>query len=510
MFDVAAARFQLRSVSLLTILTISGVFASAQTASPQPSPPPSSVNSETLSASFAEVVKRMGSAVVSIDTKGKTPEVAARAEAAPGASDDIMEFFRRQMPRRPSYSVGSGFFVDKSGHILTNYHVIEDAAKITVKLDSGEEYTAKVVGFDEETDVAVLKIDAARELPYVRLADSNKARVGDWVLAIGSPFGLNRSVTAGIISQTNRETPSTSVFQKFIQTDAAINRGNSGGPLVNMSGDVIGINSQIATSTGHYNGVGFALPSNEASYVFEQILKNGKVRRGFLGVGLETVKAEFASVYGLKEPKGAIVVELRDTQSAAGLAGLKVGDVIVEFNGHKVDGAQDLISRVSATSPENSVNVAYLRENATGLDRRTTAIRLGERPLRSNRAGEDDPRTRLPLEKTKEEIKPFGLTLVDLTSTLAATHKLEGQNGVLVKEINPESFIADVKLSNGVEALGEGDLIQRMNRIPVTDVKTFSAAVGKLKKGDAVVLHVVTYEVRTRNLQLKVVQFTVQ
>jgi serine protease Do len=419
-----------------------------------------------------------------------------------------MEFFRRQMPRRPAYSVGSGFIVDKSGHILTNYHVVEDAAKIMVKLDSGEEFAATVVGVDEETDVAVLKIEAGRDLPSVKLADSDKARVGDWVLAIGSPFGLNRSVTAGIISQTNRETPSTSVFQKFIQTDAAINRGNSGGPLVNMSGEVIGINSQIATSTGDYNGVGFALPSNEAAYIFEQILKSGKVRRGFLGVGLETVKAEFASVYGLKEPKGAIVVEIRE-QSAAGIAGLKAGDVIVEFNGQKVEGAQDLISKVSATSPENSVNISYLRENGAGLDRRTASIRLGERPLRSTRTGEESSRTRLPLER-KEEVKPFGLTLVELTPTLAATHKLEGQKGILVKEINPESYIADVKLSNGVDALGEGDLIQRLNRVAVTDTKSFADAVGKLKKGDAVVLHVLTYDVRNRSTQLKVVQFTVQ
>ena len=465
--------------------------------------------SESLSASFAEVVKKMGSSVVSIDTKGKAPEIASRGEAAPGDSDDIMEFFRRQMPRRPAYSVGSGFIVDKAGHILTNFHVVEDAAKITVKLDSGEEYSARVVGVDEETDVAVLKIDAARDLPFAKLADSNRARVGDWVLAIGSPFGLNRSVTAGIISQTNRETPSTSVFQKFIQTDAAINRGNSGGPLVNLSGEVIGINSQIATSTGDYNGVGFALPSNEAAYVFDQILKSGKVRRGYLGVGLETVKAEFASVYGLKEAKGAIIVDLKDPQSAAAVAGLKVGDVIVEFNGQKVDGAQDLIAKVSGTSPENSVNVSFLRENATGLDRKTAAIRLGERPLRTSRGGEETSRTRLPLDR-KEEAKPFGLTLVDLTPTLAATHKLEGQKGVLVKEINPESYIADVKLSNGVDALGEGDLIQRINRVPVIDVPSFAAAVGKLKKGDAVVLHVVTYDGRQKTLQLKVVQFTVQ
>jgi serine protease Do len=483
----------------------------AQVATSQGSPAPTYITPEKLSASFAEVAKKVGSAVVSIDTKGKAPDVTTRGEAAPGDPDDIMDFFRRQMPRRPSYSVGSGFFVDKTGHVLTNYHVVEDAAKITVKTDSGEEYPAQVIGTDEETDLAVLKVDVDREVPFVKLADSDKIRVGDWVLAIGSPFGLNRSVTAGIISQTNRETPSTSVFQRFIQTDAAINRGNSGGPLANMNGEVIGINSQIATSTGDYNGVGFALPSNEAAYVFDQIMKSGKVRRGYLGVGLETVKSEFASVYGLKEAKGAIVVELKDTKTGAGAAGLKVGDVIVEFNGQKIDGAPDLIAKVSAASPENSVNIAYLRENGTGLDRRSTVIRLGERPLRNDKKDEESSRTKLPLDKnSKEDIKPFGLTLVDLTPTLASTHKLDGQKGVLVKEINPESFIADVKLSNGVEALGEGDLIQRMNRVPVTDVKSFSEAVGKLKKGDAVVLHVLTYDVRQRVQQYKVVQFTVQ
>jgi serine protease Do len=393
---------------------------------------------------------------------------------------------------------------------MTNFHVVEDAAKISVKLDSGEEFIATIVGVDEETDVAVLKIDAGREVPFVRFADSNRARVGDWVLAIGSPFGLNRSVTAGIISQTNRETPATSVFQRFIQTDAAINRGNSGGPLVNMSGEVIGINSQIATSTGDYNGVGFALPSNEASYVFDQIIKSGKVRRGFLGVGLETVKTEFAAVYGLKEAKGAIVVEVPDPVSAAAAAGLKVGDVIVEFNGQKVESAQDLIGKVSSASPENSVNVSYLRENGTGLDRKTVAIRLGERPVKSQRPGDESSRTKLPLERAKEEPRPFGLTLVDLTPTLAATHRIEGQKGILVKEINPESYIADVKLSNGVDALGEGDLIQRFNRISVTDVKSFSAAVANLKRGDAVVLHVLSPDPRARGARLKVVQFTVQ
>ncbi|MEK7724263.1 MAG: trypsin-like peptidase domain-containing protein, partial [Acidobacteriota bacterium] len=253
---------------------------------------------ESMSISFAEVAKRVEPAVVNIDTKSKVPEEGLKSEK-PGNSntqDDILDYFRRQA-RRPSYSVGSGFIVDKSGYILTNDHVVDDAAKISVKLQNGEEYIAKVIGVDDQTDLAVLKIEAGKDLPSVKLGDSESTRVGDWVLAIGSPFGLAQTVTAGIISQTNRETPGGTVFQKFIQTDAAINRGNSGGPLVNMNGDVIGVNSQIATSTGDYNGIGFALPSNEVAYVYQQILANGKVRRGYLGVSLDSIKPEFGKVY---------------------------------------------------------------------------------------------------------------------------------------------------------------------------------------------------------------------
>ena len=268
--------------------------------------------------SFAEIAKKVEPAVVSIDSKSKIAQPVAKGTPAPGDSDDIMDFFRRQLPQRPVYAVGSGFIVDKSGYILTNQHVIDDAARITVKLDSGEEFTARVVGADDETDLAVLKIDAGRDLPFLKFGDSDKAEVGDWVLAIGSPFGLAKTVTAGIISQTHRETPYATAFQRFIQTDAAINRGNSGGPLVNMDGDVIGINSQIATSTGDYNGVGFALPAHEASYVFEQIVKNGKVRRGYLGANLESIKTEYAKVYGLKDAKGAIITDIRDKQEPGG------------------------------------------------------------------------------------------------------------------------------------------------------------------------------------------------
>ena len=238
------------------------------------------VSPAQLSATFAEVAKKVEPAVVNIETKGRVAEPSAKSDTTtPADPDDIMDFFRRQLPRRPIYAVGSGFIVDKGGLIITNNHVIEGAARITVKLDTDEEYPATVVGADDLSDLAVLKIEAGKELPFVKLGNSDTAQVGDWVLALGSPFGLSKSVTAGIISQTQRETPGGSPFQKFIQTDAAINKGNSGGPLVNMNGEVIGINSQIATSTGDSNGVGFAFPANEAAQVYKQLVANGMLER---------------------------------------------------------------------------------------------------------------------------------------------------------------------------------------------------------------------------------------
>ena len=260
---------------LLALLAMPIPAAFGQTAPPENAAKPVVISPEQLSLSFASVAKMVEPAVVNIDTKGKVPDFTTKGEAKPGDPDDVLEFFKRQLPRRPSYSIGSGFIVDKRGYILTNKHVIEDSVRITVRLDSGEELPAKVIGEDELTDLAVIKVEAGKDLPFVKLGDSARSEVGDWVLAIGSPFGLSRSVTAGIISQMNRETPSTNLFQRFIQTDAAINRGNSGGPLVNMKGEVIGINSQIATSNGDSNGVGFAFPSNEAGVIFDQLVKTG-------------------------------------------------------------------------------------------------------------------------------------------------------------------------------------------------------------------------------------------
>lgn len=461
---------------------------------------------EKISNSFAAITRKVEPAVVSIHTKGKPQQVAAAPQGAP--ENDMMEFLRRQMQQRPPQVVGSGFIVDKSGHIITNAHVVADAAKIMVKLDSGEEFAATVIGADDETDIAVLKIDARRDLPVVTMGNSDRAEVGDWVLAIGSPFDLAKTVTAGIISQTRRQTPYGSVFQRFIQTDAAINRGNSGGPLVNMDGEVIGVNSQIATSTGDYNGVGFALPSREAQYVYGEIVRQGKVRRGYLGVLLDSVQSEFANVYGMKDTRGAIIIDVRDKVGPAATAGLRVGDVITLFDGQRVENAQDLISRISSSRPEQSVVLTYIREVGANVETRTVAVKLGERPPARGPIDEGERRV-LPIDDSANQ-KPFGLTLSVLTPTAAAAGNFEGKKGLVVRDISPSSFISDVKNSAGGYALVEGDLIQRINRVEVNDLKTFGDIVARLKPGDPVVMHVLYYNPGARAPVLKIVQFTVR
>jgi len=461
--------------------------------------------------SFSDIVKRVEPAVVSIDTKSQVNQPVARGNPQPGDSEDIMEFFRRQMPQKPVYAIGSGFIVDKSGYIVTNNHVIDDAGRITVRLDSGEEFPATVVGTDRETDIAILKVEAGHDLPTIKFGDSDKAEVGDWVLTIGSPFNLDKTVSAGIISTTRRETPMTSAFQKFIQTDAVINPGNSGGPLIDINGEVIGVNSQIATTTGEYNGVGFALPSKDAAYVYDQIVKNGKVRRGYLGAYLDSVKTEFAKVYGLKDAKGAIITEIRDKAGPAARAGLLVGDIVTDFNGSPVESAQDLIGKISVTSPDQNVTMSVLRENGESLERKSFTTKLGERPiLGGTRAGENPDKRVLNPDATAPA-KPFGLTLSEMTPTVAARYNLDGQKGLVITEdLDQTSFIADVRNSNGVSALRKGDVIQRINRVSVIDLKSFERMVSGLKAGDPVVLHVIAYNQVTRGPQTKIVQFTVK
>jgi serine protease Do len=313
-------------------------------------------------------------------------------------------------------------------------------------------------------------------------------------------------VTAGIISTKERQTPLFTSFQQFLQTDAAINRGNSGGPLVNMRGEVIGINSQIATSTGDYNGIGFALPSNEAAFVYQQIVSQGRVRRGYLGIFLESVKAEFARVYGLPEAKGAVVTDVRDPSGPAGKAGIQANDIIVEFNGQPITNAQDLIGKVAATAVGSSVTITYLRDVNGKLERRTASVNIGERP--SSLAQSEEEPTPQPKEKeTPEANRPrLGIMLMEITPQIAKEKNLTNVRGLLVKEVDPNGIAADA----GQRAVREGEVIQRINRVPVTTLAEFQRVVDSLKPGDAIVLNVASYNRDTDRVIQRIVQFTYQ
>ena len=466
---------------------------------------------EALSASFVEIARRVEPAVVNIDTLQASSSDLAEADnedktdRTPG--NPLYDMFRRQPPR-PTRGVGSGFIFDPKGYILTNQHVIEGVSRIMIGLQTGERFRGRVVGVDPETDLAVIKIEAGRDLPVMKLGDSNSIQVGDWVLAIGSPFGLEQTVTAGIISKKERDSQLFSNFQRFLQTDAAINRGNSGGPLVNMHGEAIGVNSQIATLTGDYSGIGFALPSNEAKFVCAQILANGKVKRGFLGVRLESVRGEFAHVYGLPEAKGAIVAYMEAENGGAtpaSRAGLQTNDIIVEFNGQPVQDSQDLIAKIAGTPVGQTVSLAYLRDVDGKLDRRTVEVTLGERPdfyPRDSQASSSKDKD----NAARTGAARLGLMLTELTPQLIADKHLEGVKGLYVKDVDPNGLAADVR-PNEVQA---GEVITRINRVPVATLAEFQRVIDSLKTGDAIVLNWTRYDRGSNRLVTGIVQFSYQ
>src|SRR6185295_1773379 len=470
---------------------------------------------EALSASFAEIARRVEPAVVNIETTQNQPEISEKDEDKEDQSTNpLLDMFRRQ--RRPQRGIGSGFIINPKGYILTNHHVVEDAARITVGLQSGEKYRGTVVGVDPETDVAVIKIEAPKDLPTVTLGDSNAAQVGDWVLAMGSPFGLDQTVTAGIISKKERESPYFNVFQRFLQTDAAINRGNSGGPLVNMRGEVIGMNSQIATSTGDYNGIGFALPANETNFVYKQLIGQGKVKRGYLGITLDSVHDEFAKVYELPEAKGAIVTNVAAEQNGkptpAAKAGLQANDVIVDFENTPVINAQDLIQRVASTPVGQQVSLTYLRDVNGKLDKKTVQVVLGERPPQNGREWNGPITSSSKGPDPKGNALHLGITLAELTPQLLADRHLTGVQGLYVKDVDPNGLIAELRNPAGGAMLQEGDIINRINRAQVTSLGDFQRVLSGLKAGDPIVLNVtrIQRDVKgDRQLPL-IVQFTYQ
>jgi len=431
---------------------------------------------------FAGIVNKVEPAVVNIATTQVLERRQARKRRAqPYDQDDPMQdFFDRFFDGRPDSpppadrSLGSGVIVDKRGYILTNNHVIEQATKIQVQLN-GEtaRYTAKLVGADEDTDLAVIKIDANKELPTAKLGNSDGVQVGDWVLAIGSPFGLQATVTAGIISAKDRS-GIRQQFQRFLQTDAAINPGNSGGPLVDLSGQVIGINTAIITGSRGYEGVGFALPSTTAIRVYDQIIKQGRVTRGSIGVSFqEEISTNPITLKSLGAPYG-VVIESVQAGSPAEKAGLKGGDVITSVNGHAVKTGNDLVNPIAEAPIGSKVKLTYMRDRAQKEATATVEDRTRVFPNTAGRMS-DQPGEAVPTE--------FGLHVEELTPERGHRVGIEGQKGVIVSEVEPASFAEDLLFTRG-------DVITEINRQPINSVADYRAAVSKLKPGDDVVFKV--------------------
>jgi serine protease Do len=422
---------------------------------------------------FTELVERVGPAVVNIRTleRGR-----AARQATPEMDENLEEFFRRfgiPLPGRPDprrgappgtdeeptqRGVGSGFILSADGFVMTNAHVVEGADEVIVTLTDKREMNARIVGSDRRTDVAVVKIDATG-LPVVRVGDVNTLRVGEWVLAIGSPFGLDNTVTAGIVSAKQRDTGD---YLPFIQTDVAVNPGNSGGPLINMRGEVIGINSQIYSRSGGFMGISFAIPIDEAMRVADQLRTSGRVIRGRIGVEIAPVTKDVAEAIGLGKAMGALVRNV-ELGGPAEKAGVEAGDIITKVDGKAIDRSADLPRLIGGTKPGSRTSLQVFRRG----NYRDVAVMVGEfepdRPRRTSAQGEAQPPS---VAKTA-----IGLSVSDLTEAQKKDLKLRG--GVRVDAVEGPAARAGLR---------EGDVVLSMDNVEVTDAKHFGTLVGKLDK----------------------------
>ena len=475
----------LRSCGLAMALAFAGVaaFAPAAPALAQSAPQPRSLPD------FTDLVDQVGPAVVNIRTLERT-RAGSRSSADGQMDEEMQEFFRRffgvPMPNVPRQQrpnprgdrgdrggsdeeqprgVGSGFILTPDGYVMTNAHVVEGADEVVVTLSDKREFKAKIVGSDKRTDVAVVKIDATG-LPFVRVGDVSKVKVGEWVMAIGSPFGLDNTVTAGIVSAKGRDTGD---YLPFIQTDVAINPGNSGGPLINMRGEVIGINSQIYSRSGGFMGISFAIPIDEASRVAEQLRVSGRVQRGRIGVQIDQVTRDVAESIGLGRPQGALVRSV-ESGSPAEKAGLEAGDIITRFNGVTIERATDLPRLVGNTKPGSKVNLTVFRRGGS-RDLGVTVAEIEQETAAATPRGRGTP----PADeraKASPAAQSIGLVVSELTATQKKEAKVKG--GVRV-----ESVSEGAAQRAGVR---EGDIIVAIGNTEINSVKEFDAVVAKLDK----------------------------
>jgi len=380
---------------------------------------------------FTRLVEEQGNAVVNI----AATKAVRRTLGVPGIEDEeAQEFFRRFIPRqlpgpgqRPeSRSVGSGFIISSDGYILTNAHVVDDAEEIIVRFTDKREYKARIIGADKLTDVALLKVEGTG-LPAVKFGDANRLKVGEWVVAIGAPFGYENSVTAGIVSAKGRSLPQEN-FVPFIQTDVAINPGNSGGPLFNMRGEVVGINSQIYSRTGGFMGLSFAIPIDVALDIQKQLRDKGRVARGRIGVLIQEVTRDLATSFGLERPRGALVTSI-EKGSPAERAGVEATDIIISFEGKPVDAVNDLLRLVASTRPGSQAGMEVWRKGA----KRSIAITLEERP-EDRVAARESPRAPKPAAVAANRL---GIVVAELSAEQKKDLKLA--NGLVVTEVRPDA-----------------------------------------------------------------------
>jgi serine protease Do len=420
---------------------------------------------ENRPASFAAIAKKTMPVVVNISTTTQRP-------ARGGSNDPIDDFFNRffgeASPKENGpRSLGSGILISKDGEILTNYHVVRNADTIKVKLADQTEYEARLIGKDDRTDLALIKIRrSGGNLPFARLGNSSQLEVGDWVMAIGNPFGLEHTVTAGIVSAKGRVI-GAGPYDNFIQTDASINPGNSGGPLINGSGEVIGVNSAIFSQSGNNVGIGFAIPIDLARKVADQLRKNGRVVRGWLGIRAVDVSPQLASSLGLTRISSELaqVTEVADGSPAAE-AGVKTGDILVEYNGKPVPKSHEFPSVIADTAPGQKATIKFIRDKKE----QTVSVKIGELP--------DDSDANQQVEARDPEI---GLRVQRITPEAARRLGLSSTRGVLVVEVQSGSP-ADLV------GLEPADVIREVNQRPVTNVKDFERAVRQGRRGDRILL----------------------
>ena len=425
---------------------------------------------------FAGIAEKASPAVVSIKTEKTVrqeyftmPDWPFGEPFSPFDDDLFERFFRRRFsprrsprPKQRQTAQGSGFIISPDGYILTNNHLVGEADKVTVKREENPEVEAKVIGTDPDSDVAIIKIDS-QDLAYLELGDSDALEVGEWVLAIGNPFGLSHTVTAGIVSGKGRSNIGLATYEDFIQTDAAINFGNSGGPLINLDGKVVGINTAILGPGGNI-GIGFAIPINMAKAIRDQLIESGTVVRGYLGIWYEELTPTLARAFGLEEDAKGVAITKVIEDTPADKAGLKHNDVIIEFDGQPIENKNAFLKQVARLKPGTKAKLVVLRDGK----QKTFTVELGKRPPKGEIIGTE-----------LEAIDELGFSVQDLTNDIAERYGYKDLTGVIVTRVEPGSEAVDAGFVSGM-------LIMEVNRMPIKNTRDFNEAIRKAAKGSPI------------------------